>query len=302
MAYTQANRPFRITTTLGDDALLLAGFAGVESISHPFELWIDLLSEDPGIAGADLLRQPVTVTVNLQHDNERQFHGLVKQFMQFGLHDKLTAYRMEVVPALWFLKLTGGCRIFQRMSVKEIVEKVLKENGVSDHEFRLNKSYSEREYCVQYRESHFDFVSRLLEDEGIHYFFEHSDGGHTLVLTDDATSASPCPHAEPASMAASPEPWQLHDVIVELTNALAVHTGKVALRDYDPLQPSVLLESNAAGKQPGEWYDYPGKFTKNAEGARYAKLQVDENSSRHQMVQGTGNCCYFLSGHTFQLE
>ena len=300
--YSQANRPFRITTPLGDDALLLAGFAGAEGISHPFEFWLDLLSEDAGITGNDLLREPVTVHVKLQDDAERVFHGRVKQFMQFGQHDRLTAYRMEVVPTFWFLKLTGESRVYQHLSVLDIVQQVLKRNGVTDIDVQCKKTYPEREYCVQYRESHFDFVSRLLEDEGIHYFFEHKDGKHTLVLSDDATSAKPCPDGAAAPMQASAGPWEEHDVVVELTNTVAVHTGKVAIRDYDPLQPSVLLEGSAAGKQPGEWYDYPGRFTKNAEGARYAKLQVEENSTRHQVVQGSGNCRFFLSGHTFELQ
>src|SRR3954452_24221511 len=102
-SYTQANRPIKVTTPLGADVLLLAGFAGTEGISMPFALSLDLLSEHNDVAGKDLLRKPITVTVKLASGEERFFHGIASRFMQFGREEKLTAYRMEVVPAFWFL-------------------------------------------------------------------------------------------------------------------------------------------------------------------------------------------------------
>src|SRR5439155_3230782 len=213
-SYSQAKLPLKVTTPLGGDVRLLAGFAGVEAVSAPFEWSLELLSENTGVAGADLLRQPVSVHLKVGTSGDRVFHGLVREFTQLGREHKLVTYHMKVVPALWFLKPTGESRIYQNLSVLEIVQQVFRDHGVTDVEMRCKKSYPKREYCVQYRESHFDFVSRLLEEEGIHYFFLHTASKHTLVLSDDPTSAAACPGGAPASMAASAEPWKEHDVIV----------------------------------------------------------------------------------------
>jgi type VI secretion system secreted protein VgrG len=301
-SYSQANRPLSVSTPLGPDVLLLAGFAGTEGVSAPFAFALDLLSEDDRLGGEALLRQPVVVTIMLSSGGERHIHGLVSQFMQFGRAEKLTAYRVEIVPALRFLGLTSECRIFQNLTALEIVQQVLRACGVAEVDVRCSRTYPTREYCVQYRETHLDFVSRLLEEEGIQYFFEHSRSRHLLVLSDDPTAARACPGGAAAKMAASPQPWQESDVVVELTSALAVGTGQVALRDYDPLQPALLLEGAVAGAQPGERYDYPGKFTAVAEGERYAKLRVEEHASRHQAITGSGNCRFFCPGFRFDLE
>jgi type VI secretion system secreted protein VgrG len=291
----------KIKTPIGDDVLLLAGFSGVEAVSTPFEWHCDLLSEEEDIAADDLLRKPVTISLRLATGAKRYFHGLVREFSQFGRHDKLVSYQMKVVPALWFLKLTGECKIFQNLSVPDIVDKVLKAHGVDKTDWIKTKSYAKREYCVQYRESHFDFISRLLEEEGIHYYFDHTDGDDMVIFSDDPTNAKECPGGAPAKMAVSPKPWQEDDVVVELTSVFASHTGKIALRDYDYLHPSIKLEAEAGSKEPGEWYDYPGHFTTNGDGTRYAKLQLEEAGSRYQLIQGDGNCRFFVTGHKFEL-
>jgi type VI secretion system secreted protein VgrG len=301
-SYSQAKRPIKVSTPLGADALLLAGFTGIEGLSTPFQWSLDLLSQDDSIAGADLLHQPVSVTITLASGGERFLHGLVREFVQRGRHEQLVSYHMEVVPALWFLTLSSDCRIFQRLSVLDIVQQVLKENGVTDVSVRCTKSYPKREFCVQYRETHFDFVSRLLEEEGINYFFEHAAGAHTLILSDDPTSASACPGGAAVHMASTEAPWQESDVCVAVTSGVGVYTGQVVLRDYDPLQPALNLESTAAGKEKAKHYDYPGKYSDLGEGKRYAKLQAEAFGSRAQIVSGTGNCRFFLTGHKFDLE
>ena len=300
-SYSQANRPIKVSTPLGADALLLVGFTGFEGLSTPFQWSLDLLSQDDSIAGADLLHQPVSITIKLASGGDRVLHGLVREFLQLGRQDHLVSYRMEVVPALWFLTLSSDCRIFQHLSVLDIVQKVLGENAVTDVDVRCTKSYPKREFCVQYRETHLDFVSRLLEEEGINYFFEHAAGSHTLILSDDPTSAASCPGGAAVRMASSDEPWQESDVCVAVTSGIGVYTGQVILRDYDPLQPSLNLESSAAGREKAKHYDYPGKYSDLAEGKRYAKIQAEAFGSRAQVVKGSGNCRFFLSGHRFDL-
>src|SRR5256885_14594991 len=170
--YTQDKRPIRIDTTLGADVLLLTAFTGDEGISTPYNYALDLLSEDASIDAKKLLRSPATVTVELADGSKRYIHGLIRRFAQLGKSgNELTSYRAELVPWLWFLSLSSECKIFQNLSVLDIVEKIFKAHGYNDFQIKCSKSYPKREFCVQYRETHFNFVSRLMEEEGIFYFF-----------------------------------------------------------------------------------------------------------------------------------
>ncbi|MGH6691226.1 MAG: type VI secretion system Vgr family protein, partial [Gammaproteobacteria bacterium] len=207
-----------------------------------------------------------------------------------------------VVPWLWFLSLSSDCRVFQNLSVLDIAEQVFKDQGYSDFEIRCTKSYAKREYCVQYRETHLNFVSRLLEDEGIFYFFEHADDKHVLVLADSPSAVKACPNQAGARMAATPGPWQEEDVVTAFEREHAVHAGKVTLRDYDYLQPALQLESSVSGDGDREVYDYPGKFAALEEGARYARLQLEEREALRQVVRGESTCRAFRSGYRFDLK
>ena len=188
---------------------------------------------------------------------ERTIHGIVRSFTQLGQSEDLTSYRAEVVPWFWFLSLSSDCKIFQNLSVPEIVEQVFKGLGYSDFQLKLVKPYPKRLFCVQYRESHLNFVSRLLEEEGIFYFFEHSSKKHVLTLADDNSAFKPCPGQSASRMATTAASWQEEDVVLTCECEDAVHTGKVTLRDYDPQQPALQLESSVAGAQPEESYAIP---------------------------------------------
>jgi type VI secretion system secreted protein VgrG len=300
--FSQANRPMRVDTTLGEDVLLLEGLSGTEAVSRPFDCTLDLLSTDQGIDGSKLLRTPMRVTVKLADGGERIIHGLVRRFTTLGRSEDLASYRAEVVPWLWFLSLSSDCKIFQKMTVPEIVEQVFTSQGYSDFEFKLVKSYPQRLFCVQYRESHLNFVSRLLEEEGIFYFFEHSKDKHVLKLVDDNSGVKPCPGQPTAHMAVSAAPWREQDVVVACEREDAVHTGKVTLRDYDPEQPLLQLEGSAAGKEPEEMYAYPGRYTTLDEGERYARLQLEAEEAQRHVVRGVGSCRAFQPGYRFDLK
>ena len=302
--YVQTNRPFRVETALGADALLLDGFAGEEGVSTPFRFTLDLVSEDDAIDAGSLLRTPVTVTVQLADDQERIIHGLVSRFVQLGQSESgdLTSYRAEVVPWLWFLSLSSECKIFQNMSVLEIAEDVFKAQGYSDFELKCVKSYPKREYCVQYRETHLNFVSRLLEEEGIFYFFKHSESNHVLTLADHNSAVEPCPGQATARVAPQEGAWQEEDVVTALEREHAAFLGKVTLRDYDHLQPSLKLESSVSGDGQEEMYDYPGMYTQLDEGERLARIQLEEQEQWHEVVRGESTCRSFQSGCRFDLK
>jgi type VI secretion system secreted protein VgrG len=299
MTYTQTNLPIRVETVLGPDVLLLSGVSGVEGVSAPFSFGLDLLSEDDGVDAAGLLRTPASVTLLLSTGEERTIHGLIRRFVQEGRDEELTTYQAEIVPWLWFLSLSRESRIHQNLSVPEIVEQVFRGLGHADFEVRCTKSYPKREFCVQYRETHLDFVSRLLEEEGIFYFFEHTPGRHLLVLADDNSAVKPCPCVGSARMA--PQDADGGDVVAMLHWEEQACTGRVVLKDYDFLQPSLTLESTIAAAEPEESYDYPGDFTAPDDGDRYARIRLEEAAAMRQTVRGQGTCRDFRAGCRFDL-
>jgi type VI secretion system secreted protein VgrG len=288
----------RIETPLGEDVLLLDGFTGVERVSAPYLYHVELLSTDARIAPEDLLRQPVTLVMQTG-SSERQIHGLVRRFVQLDRNEELTSYRAEVVPWLWFLSLSRDCRVFQNKSVPEIVEAVWREQGHSDFDNRCTQAYAPREYCVQYRETHLDFVSRLLQEEGIFYFFQHEASRHVLVLADAPSAVQPCPDGDSVRMAPQAAPED--EVVTRLEKRHVVHTERVTLRDYDYLQPSFQLEGTPSTNGREEVYDYPGKFTRPEDGDRYARVALEAEQAQRHTVRGDGTSRALRSGCSFAL-
>src|SRR5579864_7397525 len=195
VGFTQTDRALRIDTPLGPDTLLLRSFSGQEGVSQLFRFQLELLSEDDAISFDDIVGKNVTVHIQTV-DSERGLNGFISRFSQGSRDEHFTYYRAEMVPWLWFLTRTADCRIFQNQAAPDIIKKIFQDLGFSDYEFRLHGTFRSREYCVQYRETDFNFVSRLMEEEGICYFFEHSEDGskHVLVLANDGASHKPCPN------------------------------------------------------------------------------------------------------------
>jgi type VI secretion system secreted protein VgrG len=302
--YSQADRPFRVEIPqLEAETLLLEGFSGEEGISVPFCFTLDILSPNPEIDPLPLLRQPAVVTIQLATGDERVIHGLTRRFVQLGQSggEELTSYRAELVPWFWFLSLSSNCQIFPDKTVLDIVEEVFHAQGYSDFEIRCANEYPTREYCVQYRETHLDFVSRLLEEEGIFYFFQHSNDKHTLILGDDTSVVKPCPGQSTVRMSTMPEATQEEDFVTAIQREYAASVGKVTLKDYDYSLPSLDLESSV-GDGVEEVYDYPGKFTKPDEGVRLARLRLEREEATQDIVRGVSTCRAFQSGFAFELN
>jgi type VI secretion system secreted protein VgrG len=298
--YTQDNRPIRVDTQLGRDVLLLDSFHGVESLSSPYAFHVDLLSEKAEIDAPAMLRTPMLITFEPPggRGKPRYIHGLVRRFVQLGQHGTLTIYHAEVVPWLWFLSLGRGCRIFQDMGALDIVSTVLTETS-TDFDIRCNRTPPTREYTVQYRETNLNFISRMLESEGIYYFFEHTDTKHTMVLTDDSRSAAAAPTK---SARFHRQRVQDEDIVWSIEHEHAVHTGKVTLRDYDYLQPTLTLESTLAGEPPEEIYDYPGNFRSPGVGDFNARAILEAYEAGQRTLRGDSNCRGFVPGMKFELE
>jgi len=310
--YTQADRDIKVETPLGADVLLLESFSGEEAVSSPFAYSLDFASTNASIAASSILGQPVCITIRVpvgpNRTEDRFIHGRVRRFVQLGKGKELTTYTAEVVPWLWFLSLSADCRIFQKKTALEIVEEVFKAEGYRDFEMKCGRSYEKREYCVQYRETNLNFVSRLLEEEGIFYYFKHERNKHTLILADDQTQVAACPGQASAKMA-KPGHHQEADVVTSFQLEEAVHVGGVVVRDYDYLQPTVQLESTVTGNGTGKIYDFPGS---NAElgGAgsapqvleRNARLTLEEHEAAHLIARGGSTCRAFQSGFKFDLQ
>jgi len=304
---TQEGRLLSLTTPLGKDKLLLRGLEGREGISSLFQFDLAMVSENRSISFDDIVGKDVSIALELANGRSRQFNGLVSRFTQAGRDEHYVHYRAEVVPWLWMLTRHSDCRIFQGKKVPEIIEAVFQDRGFSDYRLSLQGTYDPLEYCVQYRETDFNFVTRLMEQCGIFYFFEHSEGKHTLVLADAATAHEKCPGQ--SSVAFTLEGTGVHDddVITNWSVEQEVRPGKYTLRDYNFETPAVSLEVSApttikaTGADARELFDYPGDYLKRADGEKVAKVRMQEEEVGHLVSTGAGNCRTLAAGYKFSL-
>ena len=263
--YTQEGGLFKIDTPLGKDVLLLRGFKGTESISRLFRFELDLLSENSSISFPDMVGKNVTISLKQPDGSYRYLNGIISRFAQHATEEQFTSYSAEMVPWLWFLTRNADCRIFQNKTVPDIITQVFSDLGFNDYTNSLQGSYDSREYCVQYRESDFNFVSRLMEEYGIFYFFKHQQGKHALVLADASTAHSSCPGQSTVryvTVSGGPQ----RDVITRWEIEQELRTGKYSLEDYNFKTPSTSLMVNepticeVGGNSKFEIYDYPGEY------------------------------------------
>lgn len=308
MAATQKNRPIKIATPLGEDVLLFYRMQGSESLSAPFEYELELLSENPAIEPESLLGENITIGMVLQDGSQRYFNGYITRFGQYGNLDIFSSYRATVRPWLWFLTRAANCRIFQQKNTPEIIKQVFKDQGFSDITERLSNAYDPREYCVQYRETDFNFVSRLMEEEGIYYYFTHENGKHHLVLT-DSTSA----HDSFKGFAKIPYHPEEGDTDRSRADhihgwgfAREVQTGRYAMTDYDFKKPKAdLMVKSSLEKQHRhsgyEFFDYPGLYTETEKGDRFVRHRIEEHQGRFEQCEGAGNARALATGYLFNL-
>ncbi len=301
MNYTQTNRRIAISTPLGADELLLRSFSGSEAISQIFHFDLELLSANPSIDLESITGKQVTISATLPDGSERYWNGFISRFAQGGQDSRMASYRAEMSPWLWFLSRTADCRIFQHKKVPEIVEQIFKDLGFKHYSFRLHGDFVEREYCVQYRETDLNFVSRLLEEEGIYYFFEHFEDKHVLVLANAPTEHKPCPRQAKARCELSAGGVREDDVILGVTVQHELRPGSFMHTDYNFETPSTSLAVKLNGKNPYEIYDYPGEYLRRAEGDGLARIRLQEQAVPGLVLHGTSDCRAFTSGYQFEL-
>ena len=216
-------------------------------------------------------------------------------------------YRATIVPWLWLLTRTTDCRIFQDKTVPDIIEAVFKHYGFSDYQLKLTASYPTWEYCVQYRETAFNFVSRLMEQEGIYYYFEHQDGKHTLVLADSISAHKPFPGYADITFHELEQGSEMREVITDWTVEKELQPVATALQDFDFKKPKTSLlspanQSRQYGKAEYEIYDYPGEHLTTGEGQRLADVRLAELQSQYEVLHGEASARGLAPGSIFKLK
>jgi type VI secretion system secreted protein VgrG len=334
--YAQKDRPLSVTTPLGKDMLLITRLQGQESISNLFQFRLDLIAEvGTEIHFEKIIGQTVTVEMQLLDKTKRYFNGLVKSFSQGRREERFIHYTAEVVPKIWLLSKKVRSRIFQHLTVPEIIHQVLTGHEVK---YETQATYYQRDYCVQYRESDFDFISRLMEEEGIYYFFEHSKDKHTLKVT-DIPNQHPSVEGQTNVVYDELEGGERDDMRIgawEKTQEL--RSGEYTLWDHCFELPGKNLqvkektiESVAAGKVSHklnvggndqlEIYDYPGGYAQRFDGIdpsggprpqdlkdvfrdseRTTRVRMEQEEVRTIAIGGKSNCGNFSAGYKFNLE
>ncbi|MGO8788425.1 MAG: type VI secretion system Vgr family protein [Terriglobia bacterium] len=298
---------FKITTPLGADKLLLKGFRGSEGISRLFRFELDLLSEDQNIDYTQIIGKSVTISLFQADATPRYFSGVISRFGQGAADNTFCSYHAEMVPWLWFLTRTADCRIFQNMTIPDIIKKIFTDLGYTDYTDSTKGTYQAREYCVQYRETDFNFVSRLMEEYGIYYFFQHEDGKHTLVMGDDPSANADCSGQNQFRFYIETPAVIGEDVVTGWHAEQELRTGKSTLTDYNFETPSASLLATTAtidsvgGNSKFDTYDYPGKYLSHSDGQSLTKIRMEEEEAVHLVVHGTSDARSMVSGYKFTL-
>ncbi|MGX1172053.1 type VI secretion system Vgr family protein [Pseudomonas sp. R151218B TE3479] len=306
MLFNQASRLAKITSPLGPEVLLLKDMSGGEELGRLFNYELQLHSLDNAIDLNQLLGKPMCVSLQLDGGGERYFHGIVARCSQNVDQGQFASYHATLRPWFWLLTRTSDCRIFQNLTIPQIIKQVFRDLGFSDFEDALSQTYREWEYCVQYRETSFDFVSRLMEQEGIYYFFRHEQGRHVLVLADAYGAHTTAPGYGSVPYYPKNEQQRERDHIHDWHLAQEVQPGSLELNDYDFQRPSARIDVRSAMPRPhtaGDYplYDYPGTYVQSADGEHYARTRIEALQTLHEQVELSGNARGLGSGHLFSL-
>ncbi|MCX6874540.1 MAG: type VI secretion system tip protein VgrG [Verrucomicrobia bacterium] len=316
---SQALRYLQLETSLGQDVLILTQASGHERLGNLFEITLEFTSQTGDLKLDDLLGTAATLAIHNAAENRkgsvafsRYFNGYFSSisFGGYGAEGQ-ARFHATLVPWLWFLTRTSDCRIFQGKSVPDILEEVFRDAGFSDFRKDLRGSYQPREFCVQYRETDFNFVSRLMECEGIYYYFEHANGSHKMVLCDDMVCHQPDPQHETIKFIGGAEARERKGIITDWNFSKQVKPGKFAHNDFNFTTPTpdpnqrLLARSSAPKPQkpnPYEIYDNHGGYETLGEGNRYARLRMEEIIADRETAQARTDIIGIKCGCKFKLD
>ena len=335
----QADRPLTIDTPLGKDKVLLIGLSGREGVSRLFGFQLDLMAEKgTDVAFDKLLGQKVTAHLSMPKGVKRHFNGRcvrISQGEQDVGKETFISYRMEIVPDFWMLTRKAQSRIFQQLSVPDILKKVLVGLDVT---YEIQGTFHPRDFCVQYRETDFNFACRLMEEEGIYYFFKHTDGNHTMVVANTPQSHPDVPGPTQIIYEDVSGGFRDEDRIYDWEKVQEWRSGKYTLWDHSFELPHKHLETEkliqdsvtvgkashklkVSGNDKFEVYDWPGEYAQRFDGVdpgggdqpgelqhifednkRTVEIRMQEEALGSLLIQGGSNCRHFMAGHKFSLQ
>src|SRR5580658_2990707 len=298
VSFVETSASLQVTTPLGANKLLLKRFSGTEHISEPFLFTLEMDCTDDSASPSTVLGASVTVTLIDGEGNSRYVNGLVTRLAVNG-----TVWQAELRPWLWMLGLATDSKIFQNQSVTDIITGVFSALGFTDYKLSTTASYSPLVYCVQYQESAFNFVSRLMEQFGIWYFFQHVNGTHTMVLADDPSAIATNSNASVGYLELPEDKSWIQDVRVQ--SAIQIQraaTGKFQSTDFNFTTPSTSLLATAAGASGTmQVYDYPGIYQVKGDGSSIASIRIQEFAAPTTLLAGTSTVRSFAAGTQFTL-
>jgi type VI secretion system secreted protein VgrG len=334
--YLQADRPMTVKTPLGEDDLLLVGLSGQETISQLFNFQLELLAENKtDIAFEKLLGQKITVTMRLPGDKMRFFSGICSRLSECERNTVFTVYRMEVVPRFWLLTRKYRSRIFQHSTVPDILKKVLEGLDVA---YEIQGTFQPRDYCVQYRETDFHFASRLMEEEGIYYFFKHTADGHKMVVANTPQSHADLPDYKDLTIEEIGGGKRDEDLVFSWEKTQELRSGKVLLWDHSFELPHKHLEADknildsvnvgtvahklkVGGNDALEYFEYPGEYAQRFDGIdksggeqagemqkifednkRTAGLRMQQEEVNSLNISASSRCRALTPGFKFNLK
>ncbi|MFL7903131.1 type VI secretion system tip protein VgrG [Azospirillum argentinense] len=310
IAIASTNRLLTLDTVLGRGATLLTGFSGEEAISSLFRFTLDVVSPRTTIKPEELIGTPVSWSVSAPAGTPRRFHALVQGFdVGAPIEDGQRSYRLEVVPWLWLLTQTTDCRIFQKQSVRDIIRTVLEDHRAASPAVQFDLSGikgadTTRDYCVQYDESDFAFLSRLAEEEGIFYVFRHEADRHVLVMADGASAYKDLPESR-IDMAREGQGW---GGITQWVGGYRFRPDRMVQRDFNFETPRTDLTASSNTMLPSmrgapqERFEYPGGYADLGAGTARAKMRMEEIEAPFLQVSGAGSARHMAPGGRFTLH
>jgi type VI secretion system secreted protein VgrG len=306
---TDENRDLEIRSPFQDD-LLISHVAGAERLSQPFHFDLSLESAKSDLKSDTILGQPVNVKFLVDSDDKPHYvHGIVTDFGHTGYDGRFHQYHATLRPWFWLLTRSADCRIFEDMSLEDIFKKVAQEHGFSDLKFKLQSSPPRRMYCVQYRETAFNFLSRLLEEEGIYYYFEHTESKHTMVLVNSSASHESRPGyaAVPYYPPTLSQAQRTRDHLTSWSMTRTVQPGGYITSDFD-LEADELAERQRdrgpSVRAQVRGHDFPADLQELSAGqsSRTAKIRLEELQTTHGIAHGEGTAVGLSTGAKFKLE
>jgi type VI secretion system secreted protein VgrG len=292
--------------SLEAEDLRVLSFSGTEGMSECFVYDLELATFTEDVEFEDMIGEPAHLTITTPQ-GDRHVDGLVARWEEVGRGKKAVYYSVRVVPQVWTLTLIRRSRIFQNLATPDILKKVFEDAQIPANSYKLslNTSYEKRLYCVQYRESDFEFISRLMEEEGIFFFFEHTEDGHVMMIGDASSVHPEVPGKSEFPFYEAESGLEGDEKVTHFRYARSLHTGAVTLREFDFKKPSLKLEATKdAGSDKEDrfvHYDYPGDYHKQALGDRLAKVRLEEERAEVYLGRGESSCRRFEPGYRFTM-